>query len=347
MALQNLDPQMTPTWWRFKYARYLIPAWQPQLTPDYLISMVSSLDIGAGYEALIDGVFYPPARADDARVPQLLRRALQAGAEADLYSAVQQGLSADGQRLFSKAMAGLHEQTHQVQLLVVHLVGHTLQHDRYIAGVLVFHDLLSQRCVVYWPTASGTANLSEHASLQLAREHVNRNWALPGTVKALARHVAPGWAFEAITHHPGEARSEPRFNAFSLLPGYALVQGLWRDIAFVRSFSIKHLVPTALVDSIEQQIHEQVAHDALNWLALVPTSHDDAMALLYRARVLGLQHYAQAGSTSGKSLEKYREQRLEEERSSTWVIRCMNCCSPRGAITVMATLAMQCMWPSA
>jgi len=316
LALQNLDPQMTPTWWRFKYARYLIPAWQPQLTPDYLISMVSSLDIGAGYEALIDGVFYPPARADDARVPQLLRRALQAGAEADLYSAVQQGLSADGQRLFSKAMAGLHEQTHQVQLLVVHLVGHTLQHDRYIAGVLVFHDLLSQRCVVYWPTASGTANLSEHASLQLAREHVNRNWALPGTVKALARHVAPGWAFEAITHHPGEARSEPRFNAFSLLPGYALVQGLWRDVAFVRSFAIKHLVPTALVDSIEQQIHEQVAHDALNWLALVPTSHDDAMALLYRARVLGLQHYAQAGSTSGKSLEKYREQRLEEERST-------------------------------
>lgn len=316
LALQNLDPQMTPTWWRFKYARYLIPAWQPQLTPDYLISMVSSLDIGAGYEALIDGVFYPPARADDARVPQLLRRALQAGAEADLYSAVQQGLSADGQRLFSKAMAGLHGRTHQVQLLVVHLVGHTLQHDRYIAGVLVFHDLLSQRCVVYWPTASGTANLSEHASLQLAREHVNRNWALPGTVRALARHVAPGWAFEAITHHPGEARSEPRFNAFSLLPGYALVQGLWRDVAFVRSFAIKHLVPTALVDSIEQQIHEQVAHDALNWLALVPTSHDDAMALLYQARVLGLQHYAQAGSTSGKSLEKYREQRLEEERST-------------------------------
>lgn len=316
LALQNLDPQMTPTWWRFQYARYLIPAWQPQLTPDYLISMVSSLDIGAGYEALIDGVFYPPARADDARVPQLLRRALQAGAEADLYSAVQQGLSADGQRLFSKAMAGLHEQTHQVQLLVVHLVGHTLQHDRYIAGVLVFHDLLSQRCVVYWPTASGTANLSEHASLQLAREHVNRNWALPGTVKALARHVAPGWAFEAITHHPGEARSEPRFNAFSLLPGYALVQGLWRDVAFVRSFAIKHLVPTALVDSIEQQIHEQVAHDALNWLALVPTSHDDAMALLYRARVLDLQLQTQAGSNSGKALEKYREQRLEEERGT-------------------------------
>ncbi|AUG09106.1 dermonecrotic toxin domain-containing protein [Pseudomonas sp. S09G 359] len=313
LALQNLDPQMMPTWWRFRYARYLVPAWQPQLTPHYLINMVSSLDIGGRYEALIDGVFYPPASADDARVPHLLRRAVQAGAEADLYSAVQQGLSAEGQRLFSQAMAGLHGLAQHVQLLVVHLVGHTLQHDRYIAGVLVIHDQRSEHCVVYWPTASGAANLSEYASLQLAREHVNRSWAVPGTVKALARHVAPGWAFEAITHHPGDARKEPRFEAFALLPGSALVQGGWRGVEFVRSFAIKHLVPTALVDSIEQQIHEQVAHDAQNWLALVPTSHDDAMALLYRARVLDLQHQAQAGSNSGKTLEKYREQRLGEQ----------------------------------
>ncbi len=319
LALHNLDPQMKPTRWRFKYARYLEPTWKQQLNADYLISMVSSLDIGGRYETLIDSIFYPRDAGghtlSEGRVPELLRRLLQAGNDADLYSAIRQGLTADAQSLFSTAMAArapqdLLEHGHQVQLYVVHLVGHTLQHDRYIGGILVIHDQLSRRCVIYWPTAPDAPNISEYESLQQAREYLNRIGALPGNVTALARHVAPGWAFEAITHHPGETRV---FSPVYLLPGYAMLQGLWRGAEFVRSFSIKHLVPAASVEEVEKQILEQIDSDPLNWLALVSTSHSDAMALLYQARVLDLHRQAQANSNSAKTLEKYREQRLKGE----------------------------------
>ncbi len=326
LALHNLDPQMMPTRWRFNYARYLQPTWEQPLNPEYLIGMVSALDIGGQYDTLIKRVFYPPdagARGlSEVRVPELLRRAVQDAAAAHLYSAAQQGLSAQAQRLFNTAMGArtaedLRKHADHLQLHVVHLVGHTLLHDRYIAGILVLHDRISQRCVVYWPTAPDALSISEHASLREAQAHLNRSLASPATVTALACHVAPGWAFEAITHNPGEMPGESR----SLLPvvgnvhpGYAMLQGVWQGGEFVRSFAIKHRAPTALVEDIEKQIHEQIASDALNWLALVPTSHADAMALLYQARVLDQQAQAQAGSHSGKTLEKYREQRLEEEK---------------------------------
>ena len=318
LALHNLDPQMLPTHWRFKYARYLQPAWKPLLGSRYLIDMVSSLDIGGQYEGLINREFYPP----DAREPgvaPLLRRALRSAADADLYSAIRQGLTAHAQSLFKTAMAAhspqdLQKNGHHVHLYAVHLAGHTLLHDRYIAGILVMHDRISQRCVVYWPTAPDARSLSEHPTLQQVREHLNSIGALPGNVAALARHVAPGWAFEAINHRPGETpQGTELLNPLNFLPGFTLLLGVWHGVEFVRSFKVKHWVPTALVEEIEKQILEQVASDSLNWLALVPTSHCDAEALLYQARVLDLHRHAQANSNSGKTLQKYREQRLAEQ----------------------------------
>ena len=317
LALHNLDPQMRPTYWRFKYATYLQPVWKQRLSPGYLINLVSSLDIGGQYEALIRREFYPPERPERG-LPQLLRRAVQAGIDANLYSAIRQGLTANAQSIFKTAMAahspeGLHENGHQLQLHVVHLVGHTLQHDRYIAGVLVIQDRVSQGCVVYWPAAPDARSISEHTSLQQAREHLNQIGARPDHVTALARHVAPGWAFEAINHHPGAMlKRSSLLNPLNFLPGVTMLQGLWRVAGFVRSFKVRHLVPTALAEEIEQQTLEQIASDPLNWLALVPTSHGDAGALLYQARVLDLQRRAQASSNSRRTLETYREQRLEE-----------------------------------
>ncbi|WP_348750944.1 dermonecrotic toxin domain-containing protein [Pseudomonas rhodesiae] len=326
LALDNLDPQMLPTWWRFRYAQYLKPEWKGRLSPAYLIAMVSSLDIGGQYEALINGVFYPrdeaPRRLTEGRVPTLLRRALVTGADAHLYSAIQQGLTPSGQRLFSLAMAArtpsdLRKQGYHLQLYVVHLVGHTLLHDRYIAGIVVIHDLLSQGCVVYWPAAPDGNAISEHHSLQLAREYLNRIGAVPANTNALARHIAPGWAFEASAHSPEQACAQPpQFQVVYLLPEYVMLQGFWRGVEFVRSFSVKHQVPTALASQAEAQTLEQIASDPLNWLALVPTSYCDAQALLYQARVLELHRQAQANSQSGKTLERYRTQRLEAEKDS-------------------------------
>ncbi|WP_460138429.1 hypothetical protein [Pseudomonas sp. H2_D07] len=58
------------------------------------------------------------------------------------------------QSLFTLAMAArtpqdLRKNQHVLQLCVVHLVGHTMQHDRYIAGIVVIHGQSSGHCVVY------------------------------------------------------------------------------------------------------------------------------------------------------------------------------------------------------
>jgi len=325
LALHNLDPQMKATWWRFKYASYLKPAWKKQLSPQYLVSMVYALDIGGQYTALIDAFFYPPDGGgrglSDGRGPELLRRVLGSGADANLYSAVQQGLTAEGQGQFTTAMMArtpqdLRKQGYQLQLYVVHLVGHTLQHDRYIGGIVVVHDLLSQRCVIYWPAAPDAMSISEFNSLELAREYLNRIGALPEHVSALARDVAPGWAFEAITHFPGETRHEPTANPLYLMSGFQMLHGIWRGADFIRSFNVKHLVATAHLEEIEKQTLEQIASDPLNWLALVPTSHCDARALLFRARVSALHRQAQTVSNSSKTLDQYREGRLKQERDT-------------------------------
>ncbi|WP_237151316.1 DUF6543 domain-containing protein [Pseudomonas sp. ADAK18] len=326
LALHNLDPKDASTKRRFNYARYLQPDWKKRLNSSYLINMVSSLDIGGQYEALINKVFYPHVATahtlSEGRIPALLNRTLQAGVSGHLFSAVQQGLTANAQSVFTTAMTArtpedLLRNGHQLQLCVVHLVGHTMRNDRYIAGIVVIHDKHSERCVVYWPSAPGTFVLCEYSSLQQAHAELNRIGALPDNFKALVQQIAPGWAFEAITHHPDKVDApiwpikilDTRSVSFML-------KGIWKGAEFVRSFSIKHLEPTALPDEIEKQTREQMASDPLSWLAVVPTSHSNAKALLYRAYVLDVQRRTQAACNSGKALEKYRLRR-EEEQSDT------------------------------
>lgn len=319
LTLHNLDPQAPWTKWRFNFARYVQPEWEQRLNADYLIPMVASLDMGGQYAALVNRLFYPPANADpmhgDARIAPLLNRALQTGADHHLFLATQRGLSASAQRIFNTAMAartpqGLVNSQHQLQLHAVHLVGHTMQHDRYIAGIVVMEDRRSGRCLVYWPQAPHARALTEHSNLQAAQDELNRTGALPDNAKALARQVAPGWAFEA---HATPQASRHLLNTLGLLPGVSLIRGIWRGIEFIRSFKIRHLEPTALLNEIETIILEQIASDPRNWLALVATSECNATAMLYRASVLDLQRRTQEASRSGKELENYRLQRLGEQ----------------------------------
>ncbi|MGC3547131.1 hypothetical protein ACPTFK_29955, partial [Pseudomonas aeruginosa] len=79
------------------------------------------------------------------RIPALLNRALHAGFAHHLRCATHAGLTTPAQRVFSTAMAArtaqdLLKNQHELQLYVVHLVGHTMQHDRYIAGIVLVHD---------------------------------------------------------------------------------------------------------------------------------------------------------------------------------------------------------------
>ena len=316
LALHNLDPLAPWTRKRFKHARYLQPDWQHRLNAHYLITTLAALDIGGQYEAKITEVFYPgDHKRDEGRIPALLNRTLNDGARLQLLSAVRQGLSAPAQSLLRTATAArtpqdLLKDGHRLELSVVHLVGHTLQHDRYIAGIVVIHDHNSGRCVVYWPQATHALALTEYDSVQAAHATLNRVAAAPELVKMLARQVAPGWAFEAITH-----ASDATDNSIlvDVLVHSTYFKGVWQSIEFVRSFAIKHLEPTPLQDEIEKQIHEQIASDGANWLVIVPTTHSNALALLYQACVLDLRRRTHAACNSGKALAEYRTRRLAEQ----------------------------------
>ncbi|MBC3926078.1 hypothetical protein H8S66_24670 [Pseudomonas lurida] len=327
LVLHNLDPLAPWTKWRLHRARYLQSGWKQRLNADYLIGLASSLDIGGQYDALIHTVFYPRLDAhtllSEGRIPALLNRALLTGVKHHLFAAIQRGLSAAAQSLFTTAMAArtpqdLLKAPYALQLHVVHLVGHTMLHDRYIAGIVLVHDKPSGLCVVYWPDAPHALVLTEYASLQQAHAELNRIGAMPEHAKALARQVAPGWAFEAMPHDPDTlGRPGQIFNVFDLSPSFFLFKGIWRGAGFVRSFNVKHLEPTPLADEIERHTLEQMTREPQHWLALVPTAHSNAQALLYHANVLELQRRTQGASHSGQALQAYRSRRLGEQSDAT------------------------------
>ena len=323
LALHNLDPNAPWTRWRLNRARWLDPAWKERLSVPYLIKTLSSLDLGGEYDKLIQRAFYPPASTQVAPTglsQVLVYRALQQRAEMQLYSAVRQGLSDPAQRVFRCVMAAqtasdLNNDGLKVQLGLVRLVGHTLEHDRHIAGILVMRDQHSGLCVVYWPTALDSPPITEYASVALAEQALNRAGASPLNLKALARQVAPGWEAQAVDSYPGEdARVEPRklFVHRIDVPAVARLIGL-----IVGFFTVRHKVPAVDQDSVEAQISEQIALVPEGWLATVSTSQGNARALLAHARMFELQRRAQAQSNSSLALAEYREQRLEEQRAAS------------------------------
>jgi len=318
VALQNLDPLASWTQYKLNRACLLRVPW-PGFHVNHLRQIIASLDIGGRYGVLIKDSFYPPVSPDqslsEGRMPELLNRVLRAGVDYHLFSAVQQGLSAQAQSVFSTAMAArtpqdLLKNQHELQLHVVHLVGHTLQHDRYVTGIVVVQDKHSQLCVVYWPQAPHAWLLTEYSSLEQATAELNRFGALPDNAKALARQVAAGWAFEATFDALFER------NVFSLAKakaGMFFVIGKWLLSRVTRA---KHLEPSLSLDEIEAQVFEQIASNPKDWLAIVPRSNSDAQALLYHGHVQCLQRQTQAASYSNKALEEYRTRRLRDDSVS-------------------------------
>ena len=325
LALHNLDSQAPWTRPRLTRGRYLQPQWRQRLNADYLINTVSSLDIGGNYAIRAHRAFYPAGASGqrEERIPVLINRTLRDCAQMQLFSAAAQGLSAQAQSLFKVAMAArtaedLLKNGHRLTLSVVHLVGHTMLHDRYIAGIVVMADQASGRCVVYWPAAPQALVISEYTSVGVALAALNRMAAEPDYVKVLARQVAPGWAFEAIAHNVDATnKNSSIYDVDPILAGFSFFEGVWRSYEFFRSFKITHLEPTPAVNEIEELIHEQIASAPSNWLAVVPTTYRDAMALLYAASSLELQGRVQAVSNSSWMLATYRVQRLEEQSEAT------------------------------
>jgi hypothetical protein len=320
LALHNLDAQAPWTEWRLNRATYLEPAWKSRLNPRYLIKTLSRLDIGGRYDTLIQQVFYPSAIQQGVS-RALTHRTVRQRARMQLFSAVQQGFGATAQSMFTTAMAAvlpadLAKNGHRLRLYFMRLLGHTLEHPRHIAGMLLIHDELSERCVLYWPAALDYPSLSEFAGLEQARAEVNRVWASQAQVKALAQHIAPGWDTEAVASYPGGAESSP-------IPDW-----LWRPVKIldhgilstyegiarvVRWFKVKHRVPAVSLEAIEAQIQEQIDDSPTGWLGIVPTVHTQPLVLLAHAQMFDIQRRSQGQSNSAKLLATYRELRLGEQ----------------------------------
>ncbi|PRA31385.1 dermonecrotic toxin domain-containing protein [Pseudomonas poae] len=323
LALHNLDPHAVYSRWRLNRAIYLMPAWREKLSASYLIRTVSALDIGGTYDEVINRTFYPP-RATQApfphgRIAALTHRTLLERAHVQLFSAAQQGLSANAQSIFNTALAAqapgdLRANGHRLRLYFVNLVGRTLLHDRHIAGLLVIHDQATGLCVVYWPAASDAQVITEYGSVQHAHEQLNRIAASDSHVKLLAQHVAPGWASEAISTYPHHAEaSQKRPTVLIFLAARWLLGRYLAVPRIIRYFKVKHEVPTAFVDLIELQIKEQIADEPTHWLAFEPTLHSHTLDVLAHDRVLAMKRETQACSNSSKTLEKYRINRLKQQ----------------------------------
>ena len=315
LALENLDPLATWTQYKLNRACLLQAPW-PGFHVNHLRQIIASLDIGGRYDALIKKVFYPPVVPDHSltqgRIPELFDRVLRAGVEFHLYSSVQQGLSAKAQSVFSTAMAArtpqdLLKNQHELQLYVVHWVGHTMLHDRSISGAVVVQDKTSQLCVMYWPQAPQALVLTEYSSLEEASTELNRFGASPDNTRMLARQVAPGWAYQAA---PDSLSDHGALDIPVINPGATFLKGVWQ---LFRGAEATHLEPSLSPEEVEAQMFEQIASHPKDWLALVPSPGCNALALLYRGHVHELQRQTQASSYSKKALEDYRIRRLRDE----------------------------------
>ncbi|NVZ53027.1 hypothetical protein HX792_21980 [Pseudomonas sp. B6002] len=318
LALHNLDAEAPWTEWRLNRARYLQPAWKERLNPRYLIKTLSALDLGGQYHRLIQRTFAPGSSALPRR---LIDRATLQLAQMQAYSALRQGLSVPGKNLFDLAMTA--SAADHISLGFLRLCGHTLEHDRHIAGVLVITDTLSQRCLVYWPGATEYPVLAEYSSQAEAQAHLNRAGATADSIKALAQRVAPGWEEEALASYPGQPvqRQKPPVLLTAIgsgaICGYGVLVVYEAIKRLVRTFKIKHKLPGAELSVIEAQIREQIEADPSAWLVIVPTSHRNALALFAHARMLEIQQRAHASANTRATLARYRELRLGEQADAT------------------------------
>lgn len=322
LALHNLDPEAPWARWRLRYMRYLEPAWQERLNPDYLIRTIAALDLGGRYEQMLQQVFYGP----EGLSPRLLQRPYEQRAQWALMDAQERGLSDFAQRLLTTALSArqpedLQKNGYRLRLCAVRLVGHTLERNRHVAGILVIVDQVTQRCVVYWPGAPAGAAVSEYADLAMARLALMTLGSAPAGLADLARRVAPGWEAEALATYPGDARPLPIVTDWPRV-GFA-IEPAWRNPLVVwvgwvatgmrRWFGTRRTHPALALKAQEEELREQVDAAPHDWLAIVCTRHSDPLAWLAHAQWFELLRNVRARSGSSASLNAYRQWRLGEQ----------------------------------
>lgn len=330
LALHNLDAEAPWTELRLHYSRYLSAHWARHLPAKALIELISNLDVAGKYEQLVTRAFYPAMDETPALPPPLVERPLSQQARLALFSATQQGLSAAGQSLFATALAArapqdLNKGGHALQLCCVYLAALTLKLPRHVAGLLLIHDQVSARTLLYWPQVKGHAPLTEHASLAAAMQVLIDLAARPENRAQLALQIAPGWEEEALASYPVPISRLPWvFDWHAAIPPLSrgfpetVFDGLmWTYTVVKRWFALRRQQPATTLAETEQEIGEQIQQDPRRWLGITCTTGSDLLRILAHGQLLGLQRDVRATANSRRALVDYRQLRLGEQTAAS------------------------------
>ncbi|WP_419737139.1 dermonecrotic toxin domain-containing protein [Pseudomonas sp. COR18] len=333
LALENLDPQAPATRLRLQQGRILDPAWQQRLTPDYLISTISTLDLGGQYDTLIQRAFYSVDDPRNEAVPvferALLDRLVRQRARLELFSARQQGLGEQAAQLFERALgdrpvsASRHD-TATPELYFVTFAGRAFAKARHVGNAVAIRDRVSNLTLVYLPGAPHAQVLTEYPDLQAAQRALVDSGQALQRVDDIAQRLAVGWAEQVIAEYPSEpmpaaacpqagpapaALTEP---LLTVRPGwlFKVIKSWWNS-------EVEQPFPGP--EALKQEVRHEIGQNPGHWLRLERTPRSDLALILGHAIVLRAQQRARVVSNSSRQLAQQREVHEREQRWAYWL----------------------------
>ncbi|KPA92188.1 hypothetical protein PF66_00859 [Pseudomonas asplenii] len=336
LALENLDPQAPGTRLRLQQGRILDSAWQQRLTPDYLISTISALDLGGQYDTLIQQAFYgvddPRSEAVPAFERALLDRLVRQRARLELFSARQQGLGEQAARLFEQALndtpvANPRHDAPAPELYFITFAGRAFAKARHVGNAVAIRDRVSGMTVVYLPGAPHAQVLTEYPDLLAAQRALVDGGQALQRAGDIAQRLAVGWAAEVIAQYPAErtpamacpdAGLEPATTAALAEPLLTARPGwLFKVIRSWWNSEVEQPFPGP--EALRQEVLREIGQNPGHWLRLEKTPRSDLALILAHALVLQAQQRARVVSNSSWQLAQQREVHEHEQRTAYWL----------------------------
>ncbi|QXI28727.1 dermonecrotic toxin domain-containing protein [Pseudomonas vanderleydeniana] len=336
LALENLDPHAPATRLRLQHGRILDPAWQERLTPDYLISSISNLDLGGQYDTLIHQAFYgiddPRGEAVPAFERQLLARLVRQRARLELFSARQQGLGEQAARLFERALdegGGLQPRNDgpAPELYFLTFAGRAFAKARHVGNAVAIRDKVSGLTLVYLPGAPHAQVLTEYPGLAAAQQGLVDHEQALQRIEDIAQRLSVGWAAQVIEEYPAEPAvsmtcppadqlpepvPELTHPLLAAKPGwlFKLIKSWWHS-------EVEQPFPGP--EALKQEVRREIEQNPGHWLRLERTRRSDLTLILAHALVLRAQQRARVVSQSNRQLSQQRETHEREQRTAYWL----------------------------
>ncbi|VVN89435.1 dermonecrotic toxin domain-containing protein [Pseudomonas fluorescens] len=219
LALENIDRQSLNSL-RMGQVRVLDKRWEAQLNGHYLVTTISGLDVLGQYEKLIFQTCYgkpgPATTQTESVAAQLMTRPYRQRAELELLLARLKGLSPAAIGLFETALAAREASDLQKNNFDIELRAPVLAHvgawihQTYLNAIVLIHDKVTGKTLLYISTFDSGQCLIEHDRLQAAEDYLMSLIRDPVRFKPWAKKIDPDIDFNAlqkvidstVNHHP-------------------------------------------------------------------------------------------------------------------------------------------------